>query len=330
MGMSHEINGNNCYLSQTTLHVGLNAHNCGSQLVWSQSSVPAMPQLISGLDLNSLNQFNTTFNALDLNRSLLINTNELSNDGQTQQILLVSSPMDLMAVQASQQSLMAKPVHQHQQQPQQVQMVLQTTDLPMMSSGGSVNVIQMPTNLLLTDNNLIVIPQEGLTLEVPAMESSQPMQQSNESQLCYDNKSQTAIVYNGSIAPQLLTAGQQIQYTNGEQLVVNLNDCIAINAVDDKSNANQYYPINAGNHQIFGIIDANTNEPKLLATEHTGDDLNAFLASSLTPTAEPECDPNEAKGWYNDSMIAYRAMAAFKRVMPNTPVSPTSGVRLHK
>lgn len=310
MGMSHEINGNNCYLSHNTLQLSAQ-NNCGETLVLSQTSVPAMPHLMAGLDLNALNAFNTTFNALDLNQSLIINTNELSTEPSAQQILLVSSPTNLMAVPQPQQSLLQKPGQQS------VQMLLQT-DLPMISSGPPVNLIQVPTNLLLSDNNLYVIPQEGLTLEVPALETGATHQ-------TLDSKNQTTIVYNGS--PQLLTAGQQIQYTNGDQLLVNLNDCIAINAIDDKTNANQYFP---SSHQIIGIIDGNTSEPKLLATEHTGEDLNAFLASSMSATVEEEFDPNEAKAWLNDSLIAYRALAAFKKVMPNSTASPTSGVRLQK
>ena len=70
---------------------------------------------------------------------------------QQQTILFVSTPMDLIES--------VKPV-QVMLSPCSIQTAVQCP----------VNVIQVPTNLLLTDNNsYIVIPPEGLTLEVPAM-----------------------------------------------------------------------------------------------------------------------------------------------------------------
>ena len=320
MGMNHEINGNNYYLSQTSPQMSRHTTNCGETLLLSQGSVQAVPQLINGLEMhsNSLNAFNTTFNALDLNQSVIINSNDVS----PQQILLVSSPMDLMAVPQTPQPLIPKQVPHSSGG---LQMVLQTNNLPLISQQNQMNVIEVPTNLLLTDNNLIVIPPEGMTLEVPS-------HQTIDNQYNYESSGQTAIVLNGS--PQMLATAQQITYDpNVEQLVVNLNDCYAINAInkslDNSLNANQYFP---ANQQIIGIIDGNTSEPKLLTADEnlSAEDLNAFLANNMVSTVEQEIDANEAKSWLNDSLIAYRAMIAFKKVMPNETPSPTSGCRLQK
>ncbi|XP_054164600.1 uncharacterized protein LOC128962259 [Oppia nitens] len=311
MGMSHEINGNNCFLTANSLQISSMA-NCGGSdtLVLNTNSVQNMSQLMTGIELNS---FNTTFNTLDLNNSVIINTNDLSNETSGQQILLVSSPVEVMTV--PQQTLIAKPSLQPS-----VQMVLQPTNLPLVTSGQQLNVIQVPTNLLLTDNNVIVIPQDGLTLEVPTVDANVSQQTLVDNQMVFESDSQT-LVYNGS--QQLFSCYNN---QNVDHLVVNLNDCIAINTINDKvisqsPDGTQFFQ----NNQIIGIIDGNTVETKV----DMNDDLNTFLATAMT-SIEPQeaADSNEAKSWLNDSLIAYRAMAAFKKAMPNDTPSPTSGIQM--
>jgi hypothetical protein len=293
--VSNELNGNNCYINSNSIAFnGINNtfidNECETLLLGTSH------QNISLISHES-HDWTPIESVIDMNQ-LIINTNDLNGSETQQQILLVSSPMDLMTKSST------------------VQMVLP-----------QLNVIQVPTSLLLTDN-LIVIPQEGIALEVPAIDSTITLspngsQTAIDNSLNYQNKSW----FNDS---QLMAQGINAYNSNAsvDMALVTLNDCIAYNGINKSidnsihcysqtisNNQNDFFH---DNNQMIGIIDEQSNDA-ITGSINTSDDydVNAFLASSLSSTTQEECDPNEAKQWHSDSVIAFRAMLAFKNVMSN-------------
>jgi len=309
MGMSNELNGNNCYINSNGITIGGN--DCETLLLQTSHQNISLIRQPSHewTQIESVN--------IDMN-PLIINTNDLNASETQQQILLVSSPMDLITTE---------PIVK----PSTVSLVL--SDLPLITSATQLNVIQVPTNLLLTDN-LIVIPQEGITLEVPTIETTIALSP-NESQTTIGNglNYQNKTWFNAELMAQGMN-GQWNSNQSGDQMaLVTLSDCIALNSMNksdnntvdcystlDGKNQNNFFNTN----QLIGIIDDQSNEAKLItsidANCNSDYDLNAFLASSLSSAVE-ECDANEAKQWHNDSLIAYRAMLALKKVTPNNSIS---------
>lgn len=284
MGLSHDMSGNNCFVNNC---LSMSGNECETLLLQTNAQNISLieRQTHEWTPIESVN--------IDMNQ-LIINTNELNPNESQQQILYVSSPLDLMSKQST------------------VQMVL--PEMPLMGSRAQLNVIQVPTNLLLADNNLIVIPQEGITLEVPSIETS------IDNCVNYENKNW----FNSS---ELMIQGidgfnSNINVDEMGLVSVAVNDCIAINGINksincftnDNNNQNNYFQ---NNNQIIGIIDDQTEETNVYNNIYNTDyDLNTFLASTLCSTTHEECDPNQAKQWHNDSVIAYRALNAFKKVMP--------------
>jgi hypothetical protein len=287
--VSNELNANNCYINSNSMAFnGINNtfidNECETLLLGTSH------QNIS-LISHEPHDWTPIESVIDMNQ-LIVNTNDLNASETQQQILLVSSPMDLMTKSST------------------VQMVLP-----------QLNVIQVPTNLLLTDN-LIVIPQEGITLEVPAIDSTIALSPT-ESQTAIDN----SLNYHKSWFNNSQLMAQGIN-ASVDMALVTLNDCIAYNGInksDDNSihcysqtvsnNQNHFFH---DNNQLIGIIDEQSNDAITGSINTSNDyDINAFLASSLSSTTQEECDPNEAKQWHSDSVIAFRAMLAFKKVMSN-------------
>jgi hypothetical protein len=67
-----------------------------------------------------------------------------------------------------------------------------------------------------------------------------------------------------------------------------------------------------GQHLIVGADQ--TLLPLSLSLTVPTDDINAFMASNLAASdIQEEVSEAQAKEWYHDSLVAYRAMSAFKK-----------------
>jgi hypothetical protein len=246
----------------------------------------------------------TAIDSVNIDMSSLLNS-ELTE----QTILLMPSAIDLMAAVDT-------------VKPSAVQMMI--SSLPMITTATPVNVIQVPTNILLADN-VIVIPQESITIDVcdttsanlSALAISSPIPQesdTNDSQ--YDdntkkwyNNAEVIALYNNQQVDQMTLIGLEDRIDDEKSVDIDNSISLAYPSADEQ---NEMFEAN----NLMTLIDSNDTTNNC--------DFNALLASTLSSTVEEECDPLVAKQWFNDSVIAYRAMLSFKKTMSSVSTSPLS------
>lgn len=180
-----------------------------------------------------------------------------------------------------------------------------------------VNVIQVPTTLLLTEN-VIMIPPEGITLQVPQMTISSNTMASllSPSLPPDDNSSNEASVKRWFTDAQIAARGitayhnnplDEAQIARGVTFNNNPLEHVLIAVQPDDSNVSFSYPQPQGANLLQNNF-------------YDNNDINVFLASNIASNLEQqESDPLEAKRWHTDSVIASRALIAFKKASRNAP-----------
>lgn len=229
---------------------------------------------------------------------------------QGQTILLVSSPAPHLAANHVNDSVV-KPL------------VLSEIVSPTMAAAAAVmNVIQVPTTLLLT-NNVLVIPQEGYTLEVPTAANATVnginIQPATAALIDQGNNGKWLVSNNGQLSQLTAT-----DFSNNQAMqpleVLTIQECINVEGSKAQiaipaafSDLNQ---LNDGS--IIQFVDTSP------AATTDANDINNFLAATAAVTIEDTTET--AKSWYEDSLISYRAMLAFNEVTTVEPDSTTTSV----